>query len=263
MVLSCGASPSPPDSAKVPPVEDSAGPISTDDHNEDTTPASFDSGSESAFQLLSAGEYFAMRVENNNAAMSLWKVDNNGNVETTDEISWEQYLDGTATLARNPLSISASSVNIRCLESTYEGCTRALVSPKNKDDRWVIFIDPLLRSPAGPWVSPRLLDLDKDDQLDVIFIAQGVDGCDRGPCPLFWVDAVLSSVTLSQDISQGVLITTADIKDATSGAGAFELVEEGGNLLAKMKPPTGRGKARSWTISLSSDRLVVKKLTPR
>lgn len=80
---------------------------------------------------------------------------------------------------------------------------------------WLLVLADTLLSPAGPWLAPQVFDLDGDGQQDVAFIAQGVDGCDRGPCPLFWIDLLMSRTHTVLRKQSAVLLTTADIEQKT------------------------------------------------
>jgi len=57
---------------------------------------------------------------------------------------------------------------------------------------WMLVLADIQLSPAGPWLEVRTNDLDGDGMRDIAFVAEGVDGCDRGPCPLFWIELLLS-----------------------------------------------------------------------
>jgi len=57
---------------------------------------------------------------------------------------------------------------------------------------WMLVLSEVQLSPAGPWLALQTKDLDGDGMQDIAFVSQGVDGCDRGPCPLFWIELLLS-----------------------------------------------------------------------
>jgi hypothetical protein len=87
---------------------------------------------------------------------------------------------------------------------------RPLVEPS-----WLLILADTLLSPAGPWLVPQAVDLDGDGVQDIAFVAQGVDGCDRGPCPLFWIDMLLSRTHTWMRKNSSDLLTTDNIQRRT------------------------------------------------
>jgi hypothetical protein len=79
---------------------------------------------------------------------------------------------------------------------------------------WLLILADTLLSPAGPWLVPQRLDLDGDGVLDIAFVAQGVD-CDSAPCPLFWVDLLLSRTHTILRGSSSELLTTGNFERRT------------------------------------------------
>jgi hypothetical protein len=78
--------------------------------------------------------------------------------------------------------------------------------------RWLLVLSETLISPAGPWLAPAVGDLDGDGVDDLAFVAQGVDGCDRGPCPLNWIEVLVSGTNTLWREEELTLLRTDDIE---------------------------------------------------
>jgi len=83
------------------------------------------------------------------------------------------------------------------------------VPADEKKECWAIVMSEASLSPAGPWLGTTRADLDGDGRSDLAFVAQGVDGCDRGPCPLFWLTLLSTDTAVAPPFREALLIDTA------------------------------------------------------
>jgi hypothetical protein len=80
---------------------------------------------------------------------------------------------------------------------------------------WLLVLAENQLSPAGPWLAPKYANLDNDGLEDVAFVARGVDGCDRGPCPLFWVQLFMSRTHVLAPTDGFILLSTGTFEQKT------------------------------------------------
>ena len=121
-------------------------------------------------------------------------------------------------------------------------------------------------SPAGPWLAPQTVDFDGDGLRDGAFIAQGVDGCDRADCPLFWIDVLMSRTHTVLRSESSVLLSTDDIEQRTglslstdptltwqsrANTGCYEVTASAGK------------RKLTWTATIESSEIAVKPAVPR
>jgi hypothetical protein len=85
------------------------------------------------------------------------------------------------------------------------------VPADEKRNPWAIVVSEALLSPAGPWLGVSRGDLDGDRRSDLAFVSQGVDGCDRGPCPLFWLSLLLTNTPIAPPFSEALFLDTATL----------------------------------------------------
>ncbi len=138
----------------------------------------------------------------------------------------------------------------------------AVMQPEAPTDRpWLLVLADSLLSPAGPWLALTNTDLDADGLQDIAFVAQGVDGCDRRPCPLFWINTLMSRTHTVMRNSSSVLLTVEDYERQT-GYGWFEshpLSWHGTALGARYNVEATGGKRKlAWSVLLESNELVVQ-----
>jgi hypothetical protein len=102
------------------------------------------------------------------------------------------------------------------------------VPTDEKRERWAIVISAGSLSPAGPWLGTSRADLDGDGRSDLAFVAQGVEGCDRGPCPLFWLTLLLTDTAVALPFTEALFIETATadafLAPCASKEDAFDLI---------------------------------------
>jgi len=132
---------------------------------------------------------------------------------------------------------------------------------------WLLVLADTMLSPAGPWLALTMADLDGDGLQDIAFVAQGVDGCDRGPCPLYWIDILMSRTHTVMRGDSAVLLTTGDFEQKT-GLPWFEatgkLTWQGRVDAGHYSVTVSAGKRKlTWSVLLESNGLVVRPGVPR
>jgi hypothetical protein len=110
---------------------------------------------------------------------------------------------------------------------TYETVEAMFVPTEEKQERWAIVISEGLLSPAGPWRAATRADMDGDGRSDLAFVAQGVDGCDRSRCPLFWLTLLLTDTRVAPPFEEALFFDTGNVAaffaPCSSGTDDFDL----------------------------------------
>jgi hypothetical protein len=125
-------------------------------------------------------------------------------------------LPGVGPASNAPAALSPFDASLQWYDRELAGAAVAVVRPGAASRaRWLLVLSEYLLSPAGPWLAVRVGDVDGDALSDVAFVAQGVDGCDRGPCPLFWIDLLMSQVHTLVSRERATLVSTDDLERLT------------------------------------------------
>jgi hypothetical protein len=113
---------------------------------------------------------------------------------------------------------------------------------------WPIVISEGALSPGGPWRALARGDIDGDGTRDLAFVAEGVDGCDRGPCPLFWM-VILASAAPAVCGAALTLVDTGTAAEFEKAVGAAFFSSSGDAPLV--------GDAVRWSGRAEADRYEV------
>jgi hypothetical protein len=138
----------------------------------------------------------------------------------------------------------------------------AVLRPETPTKRpWLLVLADTLLSPAGAWLALTTADLDGDGLEDIAFVAQGVDGCDRGPCPLFWIDMLMSRTHTVLRGDSSMLLRTDDFEQKM-GLPWFEAVDklawQGRVDAGRYQVTLSAGKRKlSWSVHRESNEIVV------
>jgi hypothetical protein len=143
----------------------------------------------------------------------------------------------------------------------------AVLRPQAPTDRpWLLVLADSHLSPAGPWLALTTADLDEDGLQDIAFVAQGVDGCDRGPCPLFWIDVLMSRTHTVLRGESSVLLTVQNFEQQTgvSWFDAPQLSWRGHASAGRYDvETTGAKRKLAWSARLQSNEVVVRSASAR
>jgi hypothetical protein len=138
----------------------------------------------------------------------------------------------------------------------------AVLRPETLGKRlWLLVLADTTLSPAGTWLALTTADLDGDGLQDIAFVAQGVDGCDRGPCPLFWIDILMSRTHTVMRGDSSILLRTDNFEQKmgiTWWEGVKKLVWHGGIDAGHYRVTATAGKRKlTWSVLVESNELVV------
>ena len=156
-----------------------------------------------------------------------------------------------------------------------ESCRSVGVFWPDRKKSWPVVISDAMLSPGGPLRAVAKGDIDGDGLDDLAFVAEGVDGCDRAPCRLYWMVILM---TATHTVAPGGLLLvasdTAERFEKAVGAAFFSLsgkeprIDDAVTWRGRIEPHryevTAQGPSGSitWTASLDQGVLSVSPKLP-
>jgi hypothetical protein len=277
-----------------------------------TTSDVVEPNSEKAEKEIPEDRYMATLIQAGVAKYAWLEIEADGTLRGTPFGSWESMdlesasraqvgsliLDSSCSAVNPPVLPTANPENRVHVLSRPKSCAKLKLMPRDETqvslqwygiepnhrqiavlrptavttDVWTLILADSLLSPAGPWVALQNKDLDGDGIQDVAFVSQGVDGCDHGACPLFWINLLLSNTHTivrsesnphKQGFEASVLLDTADFEART---GLTYMTVSPSNVVWRSRAEKGRyevslhsGKrSLTWTALIEAGGVLVK-----